>query len=174
MLKREDVSEESKEGPVISVEEGRKVLENAKKSLEQEFATEKDVNNVNYQIALLYPTLVISHKNPKQKGGYKRGMTGLHNTKLYPLMHRDIRWPNIILHNEIYILIDFEFAEFAPQEALNQLKENEHAHEVLRGRHDEKVDLWNIGHLIFSSNTHNIPTDLSNLASKLYKDDSSR
>ncbi|CAJ0753152.1 16296_t:CDS:2, partial [Entrophospora sp. SA101] len=102
------------------------------------------------------------------------GYTGLHNTKLYPLMHRDIRWPNIILHNEIYILIDFEFAEFAPQEALNQLKENEHAHEVLRGRHDEKVDLWNIGHLIFSSNTHNIPTDLSNLASKLYKDDSSR
>ncbi|CAJ0757978.1 1833_t:CDS:2 [Entrophospora sp. SA101] len=36
-----------------------------------------------------------------------------------------IRWPNIILHNEIYILIDFEFAEFAPQVALNQLKEND-------------------------------------------------
>src|SRR5947209_17658630 len=86
-------------------------------------------------------------------------------------MHRDIRWPNIILHNEIYILIDFEFAEIAPQEALKQLKENEHAPEVLRGKHDEKVDLWGVGHLVFSSNIRNIPTDLSNLASKLCEHD---
>ncbi|CAJ0643879.1 2824_t:CDS:2 [Entrophospora sp. SA101] len=63
MLKREDVSEESKEGPVISVEEGRKVLENAKKSLEQEFATEKDVKYVKELI----------------KWGYKRGMTVIGN-----------------------------------------------------------------------------------------------
>jgi hypothetical protein len=41
------VSEESKEEPVISIEEGRKVLENAKKFLEQqEFAKEKDVKYV--------------------------------------------------------------------------------------------------------------------------------
>ena len=53
MLKRENVSEESKEGPVISVEEGRKVLENAKKSLEQEFATEKDVKYVKELIKCL-------------------------------------------------------------------------------------------------------------------------
>jgi len=86
-------------------------------------------------------------------------------------MHRDIRWSNIVLYNEIYFLIDFEFAQFAPQKALNQLKENEHAPEILRGRHDEKADLWSIGYLVFSSNIRNIPSDLINLALKLCEDD---
>jgi hypothetical protein len=46
-VEEEDVSEESEEEPVISIEEGRKVLENAKKFLEQqEFATEKDIKYV--------------------------------------------------------------------------------------------------------------------------------
>ncbi|CAH1770075.1 5275_t:CDS:1, partial [Entrophospora sp. SA101] len=40
----EDVSKESEEESVMSIKEGRKVLGNAKKFLEQqEFATEKDI-----------------------------------------------------------------------------------------------------------------------------------
>ncbi|CAJ0843322.1 10462_t:CDS:2, partial [Entrophospora sp. SA101] len=46
-VEEEDVSEESEEESVMSIKEGRKVLENAKKFLEQqEFATEKDIKYV--------------------------------------------------------------------------------------------------------------------------------
>src|SRR2546421_9145683 len=50
----EDVSEESEEESAISIEEGRKAFENAKKFLEQqEFATENDVKYVNKLIKRL-------------------------------------------------------------------------------------------------------------------------
>ena len=53
-VEEEDVSEESEEESAISIEEGRKAFENAKKSLEQqEFATKNDVKYVNKLIKRL-------------------------------------------------------------------------------------------------------------------------
>ena len=53
-VEEEDVSEESEEESAISIEEGRKAFENAKKFLEQqEFATENDVKYVNKLIKRL-------------------------------------------------------------------------------------------------------------------------
>ncbi|CAG8672923.1 317_t:CDS:2 [Funneliformis caledonium] len=91
-------------------------------------------------------------------------LEGLHNIKPNPVMHRDIRWPNIIQYDNQYILIDFDFASFSPSnENLQNLNSANHAPEMLIGEHDVTVDIWGVGNLIISSGINELPKELLSL-----------
>ena len=67
----------------------------------------------------------------------------MHKINPVPIMHQDIRWPNVIWYQNEYFLIDFEYATFSPKnEPLEYFTIDEHAPEILNGRHDIKVDIW--------------------------------
>lgn len=55
----------------------------------------------------------------------------MHEIKPRPIMHRDIRWENIIRHYDRYlrfILIDFDYAIFSPSDKpLVEFSEKDHA-----------------------------------------------
>ncbi|CAG8719567.1 19192_t:CDS:2, partial [Racocetra fulgida] len=69
-------------------------------------------------------------------------LKGMHEIKPQPIMHRDVRWPNIIRHYDEYqnfILIDFDYATFSPAvEPLQEFSESDHAPEMLNKKHDFK------------------------------------
>ena len=96
---------------------------------------------------------------------------GMHEIKPKPIMHRDIRWPNIIHHYNRYqyfILIDFDYANFSPaDEPLKGLSESDHAPEMLIKKHNFKVDVWGIGNLVVSCNITGIPPELSKFSADL-------
>ncbi|KAF0421095.1 serine/threonine protein kinase [Gigaspora margarita] len=98
---------------------------------------------------------------------------GMHEIKPKPIMHRDIRWPNIIRHYGEYqrfILIDFDYANYSPSdEPLKEFSESDHAPEILTKGHDFKVDIWGIGNLIGSCNVTGIPPELSSFSTDLCK-----
>jgi serine/threonine protein kinase len=100
----------------------------------------------------------------------------MHGIKPRPILHRDIRWPNIVEYYDGYrkfILIDFDYATFGTEKggtvkkALKELSETGHAPETLVGKHNKKVDMWGVGYLINSCNISNKPKELTELASKL-------
>src|SRR5947209_1127780 len=97
----------------------------------------------------------------------------MHSIKPKPILHRDIRWPNIVLHDEKFILIDFDYATFGSEKkgivrkALDDFSETGHAPETLTGKHDMKVDIWGVGHLIDSCAIKGKPKKLKEFASKL-------
>lgn len=100
----------------------------------------------------------------------------MHKIKSRPILHRDIRWPNIVLHYDgckKFILIDFDYATFGSEKkgnvrkALKDFSETGHAPESLIGKHNRKVDIWGIGYLIDSCNIKGIPKKLKEFASKL-------
>jgi serine/threonine protein kinase len=71
------------------------------------------------------------------------------------IVHNDIRWDNVIVHNNDYILIDFDDAyilsnaeEFCP--ALSHLRPSEHAKSTFIP-HRFEVDIWAIGRLIVTA-----------------------
>ncbi|RHZ55262.1 hypothetical protein Glove_417g52 [Diversispora epigaea] len=98
-------------------------------------------------------------------------LEGLHNIKPNPVMHRDIRWPNIIQYEKQYILIDFDFASFSPSnENLQNFNPNNHAPEMLTGSHDLTVDIWGVGYLITSSNI-DLPNELLLLSQSMCEED---
>lgn len=78
----------------------------------------------------------------------------------HDLMHRDIRWSNVIKYRgsaPAWFLIDFVDAAHSPQcyPSGSHLRENEHAPEIFveGGTHTTAVDLWSIGHLILQWDT---------------------
>ncbi|CAG8776936.1 1127_t:CDS:1, partial [Ambispora leptoticha] len=89
---------------------------------------------------------------------------GMHEIKPRPIMHRDIRWPNIIRHYDGYqrfILIDFDYANFSPSdEPLKEFSEIDHAPEMLIKKHNFKADIWGVGNLVGSCNVRGIPQEL--------------
>ncbi|CAB4482291.1 unnamed protein product [Rhizophagus irregularis] len=96
----------------------------------------------------------------------------MHNIKPKPILHRDVRWPNIVLHNDKFILIDFDYATFGSErkgvvkKPLKNFSETGHAPETLTSRHNKKVDIWGVGHLIDSCYIENKPKQLKEFASK--------
>ncbi|CAG8601011.1 9892_t:CDS:2 [Cetraspora pellucida] len=94
------------------------------------------------------------------------------------IMHRDVRWPNIIHHYDGYqrfILIDFDYADFFPSdEPLEEFSESDHAPEMLNKKHDFKVDIWGIGNLIGSCNITGISSELSSFSTDLCKSNPNR
>ncbi|GBC00438.1 hypothetical protein RclHR1_03860003 [Rhizophagus clarus] len=88
----------------------------------------------------------------------------MHLIKPQPIMHRDIRWPNIIRHYDEYprfILIDFDYAIFSPaDEPLEEFSEIDHAH-------DFNVDMWGVGNLVVSCSITGIPQELLSFSSDL-------
>ncbi|RIB23591.1 hypothetical protein C2G38_2032619 [Gigaspora rosea] len=98
-------------------------------------------------------------------------LKGMHESKPTPIMHRDIRWPNIIRHYDEYqrfILIDFDYATYSPSdEPLYEFSESDHAPEMLTEGHNFKVDIWGVGNLIGSCNVIGIPSELSSFSTDL-------
>ncbi|CAJ0759408.1 6107_t:CDS:2, partial [Entrophospora sp. SA101] len=95
-------------------------------------------------------------------------LEGLHNIKPNPVMHRDIRWPNVIQYEDQYFLIDFDFASFSPSnENLQNLNPDNHAPEMLIGVHDVTVDIWGVGYLIVSSGINELPEELLSLSQSM-------
>ncbi|KAG8981312.1 hypothetical protein FRB93_008736 [Tulasnella sp. JGI-2019a] len=74
------------------------------------------------------------------------------------LLHRDIRWPNIVkslADSSKWILIDWEDASEAPTFAHSDLEPNSHAPSVMQDNHGPEVDIWSVGYLLHK--THNMP-----------------
>ncbi|RIB19230.1 hypothetical protein C2G38_2036206 [Gigaspora rosea] len=98
-------------------------------------------------------------------------LKGMHEIKPKPIMHRDVRWPNIIRYHDEYqkfILIDFDYANYSPSnEPLEEFSESDHAPEMLTKGHDLKVDIWGVGNLISSCNVTGIPSELLNFSTNL-------
>ena len=83
-------------------------------------------------------------------------------------MHRDVRWPNIIQYDGKYLLIDFDNATVSPSEvALPDVTEDEHAPEMLLGRHNLKVDIWGVGCLISSIYIEEMPQEILEFSQKI-------
>ncbi|CAG8617308.1 7562_t:CDS:2, partial [Dentiscutata heterogama] len=105
-------------------------------------------------------------------------LKGMHEIKPKPIMHRDVRWPNVICHYDGYqrfILIDFDYADFSPSdEPLEEFSESDHAPEMLNKKHDFKVDIWGIGNLIGTCNVTGIPSELSGFGTDLCKSNPNR
>ncbi|PKK63763.1 hypothetical protein RhiirC2_774555 [Rhizophagus irregularis] len=57
------------------------------------------------------------------------------------------------------------------QELLKEFSKNDHAHEMLTRKHNFKVDIWGVEHLVASCNISSIPSDLSSFSVNLYKSD---
>ncbi|CAG8811809.1 12379_t:CDS:2, partial [Gigaspora margarita] len=95
----------------------------------------------------------------------------MHESKPKPIMHRDVRWPNIIRHYDEYqkfFLIDFDYASFSPSdEPLKEFSEIDHAPEMISKKHDFKVDIWGIGNLVGLCNVTGVPQELLNFSMDL-------
>ena len=81
-------------------------------------------------------------------------LTGLHSAGL---MHRDIRWPNVLQYRnkERWFLIDFDDAMIFPQDSCTakHLNGQSHAPEMFikGGNHSYQVDIWGVGYLIMTA-----------------------
>ncbi|SRR6266540_2331294 len=95
----------------------------------------------------------------------------MHLSKPKPIMHRDVRWPNIIRHYDEYlrfILIDFDYATFSPADMpLEEFSESDHAPEMLIKKHNFKVDIWGVGNLVASCYISDIPQELVSFSANL-------
>lgn len=71
------------------------------------------------------------------------------------IMHRDIRWENILrdwVEKDTWILVDFDEGAQIPCEVAHVLDESAHAPEMHQGFHNDKVDIWSLGYLLKTSN----------------------
>ncbi|CAI2189812.1 19864_t:CDS:2 [Funneliformis geosporum] len=88
-----------------------------------------------------------------------------------PIMHRDIRWQNIVKYrdNDKWFLIDFEFACYSPQYLKEEgLEKNNHAPEIREGYHDILTDIWSVGFLIIDY-SFKLPSEITDFGKKLMK-----
>jgi len=70
------------------------------------------------------------------------------------LLHRDIRWPNVILSARDptkWFLIDWDEATTTPTSAATHLAHNYHAPAVFKANHGAEVDIWGVGKLILDA-----------------------
>ena len=87
-----------------------------------------------------------------------------------PLLHRDIRWPNVIQRMDDpqqWFLIDWEDASGTPTEALPQFSRGTHSPGVFLPGHGFEVDMWGVGHLIATSTAMNISSQLRRLGIRM-------
>ncbi|MCO5593195.1 hypothetical protein L7F22_047202 [Adiantum nelumboides] len=113
-------------------------------------------------------------------------LVALHNVSL---MHRDVRWENVMKRRDIqeeeqWFLIDFDDAVFASASASastsalspppredpafhfyfpHRLSPTHHAPEMSRGMHGLKVDVWGLGYLIHTCALLDLPSHLHDL-----------
>ena len=70
------------------------------------------------------------------------------------IMHRDIRWENVLKYivRDKWFIIDFDDACYTtlPASSAHLAKEN-HAPEIFGGHHNESVDIWSVGTLILTA-----------------------
>ena len=75
------------------------------------------------------------------------------------IVHRDIRWPNLVQSRENpshWILVDWESSSKLPTTAHSDFSHHSHPDRVFQDNHGPEVDIWAIGHLL---------TDAANLIS---------
>ncbi|KAE8996827.1 hypothetical protein PF005_g17273 [Phytophthora fragariae] len=81
------------------------------------------------------------------------------------LMHRDLRWENVLKYpnEDKWFLIDFDEGGVSPAAAeVNHLKAESHAPEI-SSSHTIKVDIWSVGLLLKTSCIHDLPPELEKM-----------
>ena len=86
-----------------------------------------------------------------------------------PLLHRDIRWPNVIRSggNPMeWFLIDWDDASTFPTLPATHLDPRTHCQSVFERDHGTEVDIWAVGKLILDAVVFcsNIPADVTEYA----------
>ena len=86
-----------------------------------------------------------------------------------PILHRDIRWPNVIKRaddSSKWFLIDWEDVDSPPTRAARHLDPVSHSPAVYEPNHGPEVDLWGVGQLIkdISKSIIGFPHELVELA----------
>ncbi|THU76902.1 hypothetical protein K435DRAFT_878587 [Dendrothele bispora CBS 962.96] len=82
------------------------------------------------------------------------------------LLHRDIRWPNVIRSKDDrskWFLIDWEDAAKAPTKALPHFASHSHSPRVFQDGHGGEVDIWGVGHLITESGVISLSSELGQI-----------
>jgi len=85
------------------------------------------------------------------------------------LLHRDIRWPDVIrskTNHTKWVLIDWDDASTTPTCAATHMTSNEHAPQVFSDNHGVEVDIWGVGQLITSS-TQNLTDAMRDLGQRM-------
>jgi serine/threonine protein kinase len=67
------------------------------------------------------------------------------------IVHRDIRWPNLVQSRENslhWILIDWETSSKLPTTAQSNFETKSHPVRVFQDNHGPEVDVWAVGHIL--------------------------
>ncbi|KAI9566666.1 hypothetical protein HD554DRAFT_2174326 [Boletus coccyginus] len=82
------------------------------------------------------------------------------------ILHRDIRWPNVMRRLEDrlkWFIIDWEEAVLAPGTAEPHFKQSTHSPRVFVDGHGTEVDIWGVGGLIMDCEALDISSQLKDL-----------
>jgi serine/threonine protein kinase len=92
------------------------------------------------------------------------------------LIHRDITWRNVLRNasGTNWVLVDFDETTAIPYGHAHGLCVEAHAPEMSRGRHDLSVDIWGIGHLIWSSGIKDLSAGVRELQRDCLQTNASR
>jgi hypothetical protein len=89
------------------------------------------------------------------------------------LLHRDIRWPNVIRRKDDpskWFLIDWEDAQEAPGEAAEHFDKGNHSPRIFQDGHGMEVDMWGVGHLITESGVIGLSSKLREIEAQTKQD----
>ncbi|CAG8671964.1 9307_t:CDS:2, partial [Paraglomus brasilianum] len=87
-------------------------------------------------------------------------LTALKSLHSLKIMHRDIRWENVLknIEKDRWFIIDFDDACSSPSSIPhNALAYESHAPEIFTGVHDTSVDIWSVGYLILTTSVKHEP-----------------
>ncbi|PFH47454.1 hypothetical protein AMATHDRAFT_42919 [Amanita thiersii Skay4041] len=111
----------------------------------------KSVDDVKRAVICVLEALEVLHIEPK-------------------ILHRDIRWPNVMRSNEDprnWFLIDWEEATQEPTRATPNLRSRTHASQVFVDGHGTEVDIWGVGRLITAAGMYYLPDNLFSVGQKM-------
>ncbi|KAG1698471.1 hypothetical protein DVH05_015013 [Phytophthora capsici] len=102
-----------------------------------------------------------------------RALVALHTIGL---MHRDLRWENVLRYpdEDKWFLIDFDEGASSPAVKVDHLKAETHAPEILSSStHTTMVDIWSVGYLLETSHVHDLPVALEDIKTQCLQENPS-